>query len=110
MAEVGECDLVVAGNVKTKPSESHVSAGLSEAIKRQPVISLPDLMDDFARCYADLEGAETFLVVLVGDLSLFALLAILHDRAIKVVVIHLEQDVVVDVGTVEHPLQAMTFG
>ena len=67
-------------------------------------------MDDLVRCHANLQGAETLLVTLVGNFGLVTLLAVPHYRAVEVVVVHLEEDVVVGVGAVEHPLQPVALG
>src|SRR5258708_6248426 len=57
-----------------------------------------------------LQRAETLLVVLVRDFGLVPLLAVLDLRAVEVVVVHLEEHVVIGVGAIEDPLQAVTFG
>ena len=110
MAEGGECDLVVSGNVEAKPTETQVASGRSPAIQNDPTVSLPDLVDDLIRRHADLESTKTLLLVLVWNFDLVPLLTISDDCAVEIIVIHLEEDVVVDIGTIEHPLQAMSLG
>jgi len=46
----------------------------------------------------------------VGDFGLVSLLTVSDDCAVEVVVVHLEEHVVVDVGAVDYPTQAVAFG
>src|SRR5258708_6248424 len=46
----------------------------------------------------------------VRDFGFVPLLAVLDLRAVEVVVVHLEEHVVIGVGAIEDPLQAVTFG
>src|ERR1039458_1186911 len=85
-------------------------SGLSPAIQDQPAVSLPDLVYDLIGSHTDLQRPETLLVALVGDPGLVSLLTVSNYRAVEIIVVHLEEDVVVGVGAVEYPLHTMTFG
>ena len=67
-------------------------------------------MDDLSWSHTDLDTAKTFLVAFVRDFGFVPLLSVSDDGAVEVVVIHLEEHVVVGVGPVDHPLQAVALG
>ena len=108
--KAGEHYLVVAGNVETKFPQAQISAGLRPAIQDRPTLTLPNLMDDLRRADADVEHAKTLLVAFVGNYDLVRFPPIANDCAVEVIVIHLEENVVLGIDVVMHPLQQMTLG
>jgi hypothetical protein len=106
VTEAGERDLVIAGNVKTKPAKTQIAAGLSPALQNHPIFSLPDQVRDFIWPHPDLERSKNFLVTLMRNLDLVTFFTVSDYGAVEVIFVHLEQDVVVGVDAVEHPLQA----
>lgn len=73
MTEAGERDLVITGNVETKPAETQITPRLSPAIQKYPTLSLLDLVSDLIRPHVDLESSETLLVTFVWNFDLVPL-------------------------------------
>src|ERR1700693_3280533 len=109
MAKVGEHNLVVARNIEAKLSLAQIASGRTPAIERRPSVSLPDLVDDLVWPYANLKSSGTFLVALVGNFGLLSC-PVSDRRAVEIIVVHLEEEIVVGVNVVDHPLQAMALG
>src|SRR3954469_2629190 len=105
MGEGGERYLVVAGYVEAEFAEAEICAGLRPAVEDGPCVAVLDLMDDLGGAHANLECAKTFLLDFVGNDDLVRLVPLANDRAIEVIVIHLQEDVVLGIAVVEHPLQ-----
>ena len=110
VGEAGERYLVVAGYVEAKLAQAEISAGLRPAIQDAPTVTVLDLVDELRGANADLERAEAFFVAFIGDFDLVPFLAVANDSAVEVIVVHLEEDVVLRVAVVEHPLQEVTLG
>src|ERR1700690_1080782 len=94
VSEAGERYFVVAGYVKAKLAQAEIHAGLRPAVEDGPSVTLLDLVDEFGGADADLERAEGLLVAFMGNDDLVGFLAVVNDRAIEVVVVHLKEDVV----------------
>src|SRR4029077_17604034 len=105
VGEARERYVVGAGYVEAKLAAAKIGAGLRPAIQDGPTVAVPDLMDKLRGANADMEGAETFLVAFVGNFDLVRFLPVANDRAVEVIVVQLEENVVLGVGVVEHPLQ-----
>ena len=110
MGEAGERYLVVAGYVEAKLAQAEISAGLRPAIQDGPTVPVPDQVDELRGANADVERPEMSLVAFIGNYNLVRFLPVANDRTVKVIVVHLEQDVVPGVGVVEHPLQEVPLG
>jgi len=110
VGEAGERYLVVAGYVEAKLAQAEIRAGLRPAIQDGPTVTVPDLVDEFRGANADVERAETFFVAFIGNYDLVRFLPVANDSAVEVMVVHLEEDVILGVGVVEHPLQEVTLG
>src|SRR5579872_4932880 len=108
--EAGERDLIAAGNVEAELAEAEIGAGLRPAIKDGPTVAVLDLVYEFGGADADLQRAETFLVAFIGNDEFRRFLAVANYGAVEVIVVHLEQDVVLGVGVVKHPLQEVPLG
>ena len=109
VGEAGERYLVVAGYVEAKLAQAEISAGLRPAIQDGPTVTVLDLVDELRGANADSERAEIFLVAFIGNFDLVRLLPVANDGAVEVSVVHLEENIVLGVSVVEHPLQEVTL-
>ena len=110
VSEAGERYLVVARYVEAKLAEAEISGGVSPAIQDGPNVTLPDLVDNLCGANADAEQAEMSLIAFIRSFNLVRFLSVANDSTVKIVVVHLKEDVVFCVGVVEHPLQEAPLG
>src|SRR5215469_9103043 len=110
VGEARERYLVVTGYVEAKLTEAEIRARLRPAIEDSPTIALLELMNNLRGAYADAERAKSLLLTFVGNDDLVRLLPIVNDAAVIVIVVHLQEDVILGVVIVEHPLQQVSFG
>jgi|SRR5579864_40294 len=109
VSEAGDRYFIAAGYIEAEFAQAEIDAGLGPAIEDSPTVTVFDLVDEFRGADADLQRAVTFLVVFIVNDDLVSFLAVANHRAVKVVVVQLEEDVVFGVGVVEHPLQEVTL-
>lgn len=92
--EAGDRYFVVAGQIETKFARAEIGAGLCPVIQDSPIVPVLDLVDDLRRAHADLKHPKAFLVAFIGNFDLIRFLPVANDRAGKVVIVHLEENVV----------------
>jgi hypothetical protein len=109
VGEGGKRYLVIAGYVEAKLARAKISAGLRPAIQDGPTVPVPDLMDNLCGADADVEGTGTFLVGFIGNFDRVGLLSVANDSAVKIIVVHLQENVVLGVGVVKDPLQEVAL-
>jgi len=107
--KAGDLYLVASGYVEAKLAQPEINARLRPAIQHPPTITVLDLVDQFRGAHSDLQRAETFLVALIGNYDLVGLLSVANDAAVEVIVVDLQQDVVLRIGVVKHPLHEVTL-
>lgn len=105
MAEVGNSDLVVVGQIEAEFAGTGTTACRSPRVEVRPAVALLNLMHDAVSGHDDLESPRLLLVALERNLGFLAFLSIAYFAAIEEIVIHLEQSVIPIVGVVENPLQ-----
>lgn len=110
MGKAGDRYLVAAWYVEAKLTLAEIRAGLRPTIQDRPTVTVTGLVDDLSGANTDVERTETFLVGFVGNYDLVRFFSVANNRAAELIVIHLEEDVVLGVGVVEHPLQEVTLG
>ena len=109
VTEACEDHLIVARYVEAELALTQIGSRLGQAVERSPGVALLYAMNNLGWRHVDLQSAKALLVVLVGKLELVAFCSVLINGAVEIVVVHLEEDVVLGVGIVHHPLQSVTL-